>query len=164
MKVANAVGPAGLEQRIAGFRPARNQPSSRVPSLAQMVPRGARRPAYIAVKVFHSLAFWTIQSAIFYLVYKGLRRESDRGAAIAVAIAGGESMIYAGNGFRCPLTGLAEDLGAESGSVTDIFLPKWLASNVARIYTPLLALGLFLHARNIFSFSRGPIENRRGAG
>ena len=40
-------------------------------------------------------------------------------------------------------------VGAESGQVTDIFLPKWLASNIANIYGPMLALAIFLHARNL---------------
>lgn len=108
-----------------------------------------RRYALFAVKAIHSLAFAIIQSAILYLIYKGARRQSDRQAAFAFAIAAGESAIYAGNGFRCPLTGLAEDLGAEHGQVTDIFLPKWLARNIANIYVPLLLLGIGLHLRNL---------------
>jgi hypothetical protein len=109
-----------------------------------------RRPAaLLAVKGFHSLAFWIIQSAILYLIYKGLKRESDKRAAVAFAITAGECVIYAGNGFQCPLTRLAEDLGAERGAVTDIFLPSWLASNIVRIYVPLFALGMVLHARNL---------------
>ena len=98
--------------------------------------RRSRPVALFAVKAFHSFAFLTIQSAIVYLLYKGIRKETDRRVRIAAAIATAETLIYAGNGFRCPLTTLAEDLGAAKGSVTDIFLPSWLASNVARIYTP----------------------------
>ena len=42
------------------------------------------RPAAIfAIKLVHSLAFGVIQSAIVYLLYKGLRRQTDRNAAIA---------------------------------------------------------------------------------
>jgi hypothetical protein len=113
------------------------------------VPAQLRPLALFAVKAVHSLAFWVIQSAIFYLIYKGVRGETDRQAGIAAAIATGETLIYAANGFRCPMTKWAEDLGAERGSVTDIFLPKWLAANIANIYGPLFALGLFLHVRNI---------------
>jgi len=123
-------------------------------SIAQRVPPIARPYALVAVKGFHSFAFWVIQSAIFYLVYKGLRGQTDKSAAVAFSIAAGESIIYAGNGFRCPLTKLAEDLGAESGSVTDIFLPKWLAANIANIYAPLFALALVLHGRNLLRRSR----------
>jgi hypothetical protein len=117
--------------------------------LAAVVTLGMRPYALFGVKAFHSLAFWVIQSAIVYLLYKGWRRESDRRAAIAFAIAAGESAIYAGNGFRCPLTSVAEELGSDHGQVTDIFLPKWLASNVARIYVPLLVAGIVLHVGNV---------------
>ena len=108
-----------------------------------------REPVLIGIKTVHSLAFFVIQSCIVYLVYSGLRGRTDRRAEYAAGVALVESVIYAGNGFHCPLTGLAEDLGAQHGQVTDIFLPKWLAANVANIYTPLLAVGLFLHARNL---------------
>ena len=110
---------------------------------------GWRAAALFAVKAFHSLAFWVIQTAIVYLIYKGVRRETDLCSAIATSIAAGETLIYAGNGFRCPLTGLAERLGAKRGSVTDIYLPGWLARNIANIYGPMFALGLLLHARNV---------------
>jgi len=113
------------------------------------IPAQLHRPLYIGVKAVHSLAFWILQSAILYLLYKGLRAESDRKAAAAAVLVGGECAIYAGNGFRCPLTGLAEDLGAESGSVTDIFLPDWLARNIANIYAPMYFVALALHARNL---------------
>jgi len=103
----------------------------------------------VAIKSVHSAAFAVIQSCIVYMLYKGIRRETDRRVAVASAVALGECAIYAGNGFKCPLTGLAESLGSEHGAVTDIFLPKWLAANVARIYTPLLVLALGLHARNL---------------
>jgi hypothetical protein len=117
--------------------------------------------ALFGVKAVHSVAFWVIQSAIFFLVYKGLKGESDRAAAGAAGIAIGETLIYVGNGFRCPLTTLAEDLGSEHGAVTDIFLPDWLASNIARIYGPMLAFAILLHARNIAR--RGvPASNTRG--
>ena len=113
------------------------------------LPFAVRRPLYIGVKVVHSIAFFILQTAILYLLYKALRGESDRRAAISGVLVGGECAIYAGNGFRCPLTGVAEALGAESGQVTDIFLPKRLADNIANIYGPLFATALILHGRNV---------------
>ena len=117
--------------------------------MVNRVPAGLRRPAYIAVKAVHSVAFFILQSAIVYLLYKGLRGESDGRAGAAAALVGAECAVYAGNGFRCPLTGLAEDLGAEHGQVTDIFLPKWLADNIANIYAPMYGLALLLHVWNL---------------
>jgi hypothetical protein len=99
--------------------------------------------------VVHSLIFFVLQTMICYLLYTGLTGRTGRKAAVVTAVVGVECAIYAGNRFRCPLTGLAEDLGAESGSVTDIFLPKWLAANVANIYGPAFVLALLLHGRNL---------------
>jgi hypothetical protein len=45
--------------------------------------------------------------------------------------------------------GLAEGLGAESGSVTDLHLPKWLAHNLLAIHVPLVLVAMYLHTRNI---------------
>ena len=44
---------------------------------------------------------------------------------------------------------VAERLGSEHGAVIDTFLASWLAANIGRIYGPLLALALVLHARNL---------------
>jgi hypothetical protein len=44
---------------------------------------------------------------------------------------------------------LGESLGAKRGSVTDLYLPKWLAHNLPAIHVPLLVLAAFLHGRNL---------------
>ena len=41
-----------------------------------------------------------------------------------------EAAIFVGFGWRCPLTIHAEQLGAKSGSVADIFLPTWFAKRL----------------------------------
>lgn len=89
-----------------------------------------------------------------YLIYTGLKRREDRRTAIAASVVVGESIIFVGNQCRCPLTGLAENLGATSGSVTDIYLPGFLASNLPLIHVPLLALALYLHVRNFLQRSK----------
>jgi hypothetical protein len=83
-----------------------------------------RRPVALAsIKAVHTLAWLSIESCLVYLFYAGLRRQSDRRAAVAAAVVTAESLIFAANGFRCPLTKLAVKFGAERGGVTDIFLP-----------------------------------------
>jgi len=86
---------------------------------------------------------------MIYLLYAGFARRSGRTAAAAGAIVGGESLVYAASGFRCPLTSLAERLGARRGSVTDIYLPKWFAHNLPAIHVPLLVMAAMLHGRNL---------------
>ncbi|HVS04840.1 MAG TPA: hypothetical protein VHK65_01570 [Candidatus Dormibacteraeota bacterium] len=109
-----------------------------------------RRPvALAAIKMVHTLAWFSIESGVGYLLYAGLRRQSDRRAAVAGAVVVGESLIFAANGFRCPLTKLAVKFGAKRGGVTDIFIPRWFAHNLPAIHVPLLVLAIGLHLRNL---------------
>jgi hypothetical protein len=83
------------------------------------------------------------------MLYAGLKGRTDERVGIAGAAVAGEVLVFAGNGFRCPLTDLAERYGAEKGSVTDIYLPEWFADNMPAIHAPLLVLITYLHARNL---------------
>lgn len=84
-----------------------------------------------------------------YLLYAGFRGRSDKRAAAAAAVVAGETLVFVGNGFHCPLTPLARRLGDPTGSVTDIYLPRWFAHNLPAIHVPLLVLAIVLHRRNL---------------
>ena len=120
------------------------------------VPRATngRAVALAAVKAVHTLAWFSIESCLIYLLYAGVTRKSDRWAALTAGVVAGESLVFAANGFRCPLTKLALDLGAANGGVTDIFLPRWFAHNLPAIHAPLLVLAVYLHARNLSTPAR----------
>jgi hypothetical protein len=105
--------------------------------------------ALLAIKTAHTLVWFSIESCMLYVLYAGLANRTDRRAAIAAAVIAAECLVFAANGFRCPLTDVAESLGAEHGSVTDIYLPAGFARNLPAIHVPLLTLALFLHGRNL---------------
>ncbi|MFC8522495.1 MULTISPECIES: hypothetical protein [Micrococcaceae] len=108
-----------------------------------------RQAAVAAVRAVHTLAWFSIESCVIYVLYTGLAGRTDRRVGWAAAVVAAESLVFAGNGFRCPLTGIAERYGAERGSVTDIYLPRWFAHNLPAIHLPLLVLMVYLHARNL---------------
>jgi hypothetical protein len=112
-------------------------------------PAGGSDAALRAVKAIHTLAWFSIEACMGYVLYAGFARRSDRRAGIAAGVVAAESLIFAGNGFRCPLTQVAERLGAERGSVTDIYLPRWFARNLPALHVPLIGLAGYLHTRNI---------------
>lgn len=112
------------------------------------------------IKAVHTLAWFCIESSVLYLLYAGVRRKSDQRAAIAGAVVAAESLIFAANGFRCPLTNLAVNLGADQGGVTDIFLPRWFARNLPAIHAPLFVAAIFLHLRNMRADRRFPNVKR----
>ena len=108
-----------------------------------------REFALIALKAAHTAIWFGVEANVGYLLFAGFRRRSDRRAAIAGSVVAVESLVFLGNGAHCPLTGVAERLGAERGSVTDIFLPAWLARNLPVLHVPLLLLAVALHRRNL---------------
>jgi hypothetical protein len=120
-----------------------------------------RKVALVSLKAVHSLLYFSIEFCMGYLIYAGLKGREDRRTAIAASVVVGESLLFLGNRCRCPLTGLAHNLGDARGSVTDIYLPDVLASNLPLIHVPLLALALFLHVRNFLRRSRayGALSN-----
>jgi hypothetical protein len=101
------------------------------------------------VRSAHTLIWFLVEAAMVYLVIAGIRKKSDRKAGVAAVIVAAETLVFLGNGARCPLTGLAESMGADSGSVTDIFLPRWFAHNLPVIHVPLIGTAVWLHWRNL---------------
>ena len=102
----------------------------------------SRRIAIVLVKGVHSLAFFAIAACILQVCWAGITGIPSRWTRVSLWIAVGECAIFAAFRFRCPLRIVAEDLGAESGQVTDIYLPTWLADRITWIFTPLLVIGL----------------------
>lgn len=153
IEVAPAAFHVGLRGALGAQEKRRPPPWSpwreRAEPTAQLAQTPRSRSALVAIKAVHTLAWFSIESCMIYLLYAGVTKRSDRRAAIAGAVVGGESLIFVAGGFRCPLTSLAERLGAERGSVTDVYLPRWFAHNLPAIHAPLLVLAAFLHLRNI---------------
>ena len=96
----------------------------------------------LGVKAVHTFVWFIVEAAMVYVIGAGLRGRTDRRVAIASGIVAAESLVFTVNGFRCPLTTMAESLGAEDGAVTDIFLPRWFAKSLPMIHAPLLALAV----------------------
>jgi hypothetical protein len=130
-------------------------PNSRTPvwSLPLTRPVAARipttwRPAAVwLIKAIHSLVFFSIAGAILVVAWDGLRQRPRRRDGIAAGLALAETAVFASNNLVCPLTPLAEELGAASGSVTDIFLPDAISRRIPVISGTTLVVGLLLHLR-----------------
>jgi hypothetical protein len=116
---------------------------------------GRERPAIVAVKAVHTAWFFAVSASIGHLLSSALRNRTDRRAALAGAVVAGEALIYTTSGWRCPLTGVAERLGADDGSVADIYLPGWVASHVPQVTVPLVSAAVVLHARNLWRRRHG---------
>ncbi|MGG6241591.1 hypothetical protein ACQ4N7_23440 [Nodosilinea sp. AN01ver1] len=96
------------------------------------------------VRLFHTLVFVVMFGSILFLLYCGLTNQLTIWTAIAFGLISIEVVIYAGNGFRCPLRTWAEDLTPPGQTIQDIYLPPWLSARVVAISTPLLGLACLL--------------------
>ena len=96
------------------------------------------------VRLFHTLVFLVMFGSILFLLYCGLANQLTVWTAIAFGLISIEVLIYAANGFRCPLRTWAEDLTPVGEAVQDIYLPPWLSARVVSISTPLLGIACLL--------------------
>jgi hypothetical protein len=98
--------------------------------LAGLVPPGWRSAALAAIKGLHTVLFVSIAAALVLTLWDGATGRPRRRTAIAGAVVLGETAVFVSNNQVCPLTPLAEELGAERGSVVDMFLPMWAARRI----------------------------------
>ena len=131
-------------------------------------PAAAGRPppvAIAAIKSVHTAVFLVELGAIGWLVWSGLLGRRDRSVALAAAAVGAEAAVFLANDHVCPLTPMAEQLGAARGSVSDIFLPEPVARTIPAWSTALVLLAVVLHARSAFRVRRigAPGRGQSGA-
>ena len=101
----------------------------------------------VLIKAIHTAIFLSIASLIVLFTWDGARGRLRRRTVAAAVVALAESAVYVSNNQVCPLSPLAEELGAESGSVTDIFLPDWLSRRIPVISGSVLIVGMVLNLR-----------------
>ena len=96
------------------------------------------------IKIIHTLIF------VFMIIWVGIvfftliLDEISTLTWIGVGFMLLEGVVLLVNGWKCPLTVYAENLGAEAGSVTDIFLPKIIADQMFRIFGTISVICLIL--------------------
>ena len=113
--------------------------------MAKLTPDSARPAVLVVIKAIHTAIFFGVAAQIAVIAWDGLRQRPRRRTALAFAIAIGESAVYASNNQVCPLTPLAEQLGATDGSVTDIFLPDRISRRIPLVGGSALLLGVALN-------------------
>jgi len=121
--------------------------------LAAIIRPDQRRAALIAIKGIHTAIFFSIFAAVLLTLWDGLRGRPSRRTGIAGVMVVAESVAYVSNNQVCPLTPLAEEFGAERGSVVDIFLPGWLARRIPLIAGSAAILALVLNLRALLTIA-----------
>ena len=96
------------------------------------------------IKLVHTVIFWILSGCVVVALFSGLTGNTGVWTWIAVGLLGIESVVLAAFRWTCPLTLLAERTGAQSGSVADLFLPKWFADRIFPVCGTLFGVALAL--------------------
>jgi hypothetical protein len=96
------------------------------------------------IKVVHTVMFVLLSVLLAALLYEVIANRMTALTWIAVTLFLAEGIVLVINGWRCPLTAIAEKLGSSHGQVTDTLLPKWFADHVFQVYSGLFAGALVL--------------------
>lgn len=91
------------------------------------------------IKSLHLVVFVVVSGLLALFLYEVIVGRITFISWITVAVFMAEGVVLIVNGWRCPLTAIAENLGSAHGQVTDILLPKWFADRVWVIYSWLFA-------------------------
>lgn len=115
------------------------------------------RASLAAVRAIHTAVFFVELASIGWLVVSGWLGRRDRTVAVAAGLVAAEGLVFVSNAGVCPLTPVAERLGARRGSVSDIFLPDAVARTIPQWSTALVAVAVVLHVRSARAAQRtGP--------
>jgi hypothetical protein len=98
------------------------------------------------IKIVHTVIFLILSFCVVYCLFSGISGQITSWTWVAVGLVLMESVVLILFGWTCPLTLLVERLGAEKGSVTDLFLPKWFADRIFPLCgtTFIMAIALIL--------------------
>jgi len=118
---------------------------------AFLISRHLEHPAIVAIKLVHTLIFAALMSCVVYIGYAGAANRMSRRSVLALVTIIGEGVVIARNEGRCPLTDMVEELGDEHGSVSDIFLPNWVARHIPHLSCAILGIGMAVFGMRRFA-------------
>jgi len=100
-------------------------------------------------KLLHTLVFLIVSGCIAYVIYCGAAGKNGRFLPASLGIVLAVGLVYALNGFECPLATVVHHLAGRR-DVSDIFFPDWFANKIMPVSTAVYLLGVFLVARNLY--------------
>jgi len=100
------------------------------------------------IKLAHTLIFLFVSACIVYVVYCGIAGKTSRYLWVSIGVVLSIGVIYAANGFECPLATFVHRLAGRR-DVPDIFFPDWFANKIMPVSTGIYVIGAGLVFRNL---------------
>jgi hypothetical protein len=96
------------------------------------------------VRAVHTAIYVVMAASTFAILYAGVIGEQGPWLWAAMVLLAAETVVFAWNGMRCPLTALAVRYGAEKGYAFDTFLPERVTRHTFQFFTSVMVVGLVL--------------------
>jgi len=96
------------------------------------------------IRWVHTAIYLVMAVSTFVLLYAGLTGATGPWLWTALVLLLIETVVFFGNGMKCPLTAMAVRYGATSGRVFDTFLPERATRYTFRFFGTVMVVGLLL--------------------
>ncbi len=96
------------------------------------------------VRGVHTTIYLVMVASIFVLLYAGTTGYVGSWLWVALGLLAVETVVFLGNGMKCPLTALAVRYGAEKGYAFDTFLPEHVTRYTFWFFGSLMLVALLL--------------------
>jgi hypothetical protein len=84
----------------------------------------------IFIKLIHTAIFVVMNVCLAILMLEVFVTKISYLSWLAIAALLTESVVLIANGWRCPISIYAENVGATNGHESDIFLPLWFTDRI----------------------------------
>jgi hypothetical protein len=98
------------------------------------------------VRAVHTAVYVVMAFATFVVLYGGVTGAHGAWLWTALALVAAESVVFVGNGFRCPSTALAARYGGGGAAASDTYFPERLTRHTFQVFGPLIVVGVTLVA------------------
>ena len=111
-------------------------------------------------RLVHTLIFLGVSGCIVYIIYCGISKTTNRYLISSLVIVLTVGVIYAINGFECPLATFVHQMAGRR-DVPDIFFPDWFANRIMPVSTVIYIIGVVLIARNLYNDRKSKKHSQR---
>ena len=94
------------------------------------------------IKSVHTAVFIAMNVFLTVLILEVIADRISYLSWLSIAALLTESVVLIANGWRCPISIYAQNIGATNGRESDIFLPLWFTDRIPVLYGSLLAVTL----------------------
>jgi hypothetical protein len=96
------------------------------------------------IRSVHTAIYGVLAASVVLIGLASLTRYRGQLLTLTLVLVAIESIVFVGNGRRCPLTALAKRYNAEKGWAFDMYLPERWTRYTFRFFGALLAFGIVM--------------------